>query len=124
MRLPVLMFFGVLACPLPATAAPTQPAPTPPPNAAPANTIDSNVRQDVVAKLSDALRNNYVFPDLGEKAAKKISASLFAGDYDGLSDPSSFAARLSADVAAVVHDKHLRIDSMGAPPCVGRGAWA
>jgi len=121
MRHPVLMFFGLLACPLPATAAPTQPAPTPPPNAAPTNTIDSNVRQDVVAKLSDALRNNYVFPDLGEKAAKKISASLFAGDYDGLSDPSSFAARLSADVAAVVHDKHLRIDSIGAPPSSAPG---
>lgn len=116
MRVPVLMFLGLLACPLSATAAPTQSAPTPPPSSAQANAIDSSVRHDVVAKLSEALINNYVFPSVGERAAEKISASLSAGDYDGLSDPGSFAARLSADVAAVAHDKHLRITSMGAPP--------
>jgi len=115
MRRFVLMSLSLLACPLSATAAPTQSAPTPPPSAAPANTIDGSVRHDVIAKLSDALRNNYVFPDIGEKAAEKISASLSAGDYDSLSDPNSFAVRLSADVAAVAHDKHLRITSMDAP---------
>ncbi|HKU27371.1 MAG TPA: S41 family peptidase [Candidatus Sulfotelmatobacter sp.] len=119
MRLAVLIFFGLLAFPLSATGAPTQSAPIPPPISAHANSIDSfdsSVRRDVVEKLSDALRNNYVFPDVGEKAAEKISASLSAGDYDSLSDPSAFAARLSADIAAVAHDKHLRITAMGAPP--------
>jgi hypothetical protein len=58
MRSRVLIFLGLLACP----AAP-----------APATSIDSNVRQVVVAKLSDALRNNYVFPDVGQKAAEKIT---------------------------------------------------
>jgi hypothetical protein len=110
------MFFSVLACPVAAIAAPTQPAPTQAPSSVQTNIIDSNARRDVVAKLSDALRNNYVFPDVGDKAAGKISASLSAGDYDSLSDPSSFAARLSADVAAVAHDKHLRITAIGAPP--------
>jgi hypothetical protein len=124
MRVRVLMFFSLLACPLSATAAPTQPAPTPPPHAAQANTIDSSVRHDVVAKLSDGLRNNYVFPDVGEKAAEKIGASLSAGDYDSLSDPSSFAARLSTDVAAVAHDKHLRITSIAAPPPSAPGSAA
>jgi hypothetical protein len=116
MRLPVLMFFGLLACPLSVTAAATQSAPAPPPKAAQANTIDNSVRHDVVAKLSDALRNNYIFPDVGEKSAETISASLSAGDYDSLSDPNAFAARLSADVAEVAHDKHLRVFSESAPP--------
>jgi hypothetical protein len=115
MRHSALMFFGLLSCTLVA-AAPTQSEPTPPPIAAQTNAIDSNVRRDVVAKLSDALRDNYIFPDVGRKAAEKISASLAAGDYDKLADPSAFAARLSADVAAIAHDKHMSVNSMSGPP--------
>lgn len=115
MRHLALMFFGLLACPL-AAAVPTQSAPTAPPTVAQANAIDSNVRRDVVAKLSDALRDNYIFPDVGQRAAEKISASLAAGEYDKLTDPSAFAARLSADVAAIAHDKHMSVNSSSGPP--------
>ena len=93
-----------------------QPAPTPPTVAGPANTIDSNGRRDVVAKLSEALRDDYVYPDVGEKAAQKITGALAAGAYDGFSDPNAFAARLSSDVAAVAHDKHVSIHAEGGPP--------
>ena len=116
MRHRVLIFLSLLACPLSATAVTTQVPPVPPPASAPASTIDSNVRKDVVAKLSDALRDNYVFPDVGQRAAEKITTSLAAGEYDKLSDPSAFAARLSADIAAIAHDKHLRINAMGGLP--------
>ena len=119
MRHSALTFLGLLSCALMA-AAPTQSEPTSPPIAVQANAIDSNVRRDVVAKLSDALRDNYIFPDVGEKAAEKISASLAAGDYDKLADPGTFAARLSADVAAIAHDKHMSVNSMsGSPPSPG-----
>ena len=114
MRHSALMFFGLLACPL--AAAPTQPEANPPPIAAQASAIDSNVRRDVVAKLGDALRDKYIYPDVGQKAAEKISASLAAGEYDNLADPSAFAARLSADVAAIAHDKHMSVSSMNGPP--------
>jgi hypothetical protein len=115
MRRPVLLFLSLVTSPVCATAAEMQPGATPPTVAAATNTIDGKVRQEVVAKLSDALRNNYIFPDVGEKAAETINASLSAGDYDSLSNPNAFAVRLSADVASVAHDKHLRITSMGAP---------
>ncbi|MFL6857935.1 MAG: S41 family peptidase [Allosphingosinicella sp.] len=87
----------------------------PPQTAAPA-TLSEQARQDVVAKLSGALRERYVFPDVGEKAAARISAAAAAGQYATLTDPGAFAARLQADVDAVAHDKHLRIRSMNAPP--------
>src|SRR5689334_15876087 len=115
MRSPVVLFLSLIASPLWATALELQPAPTEPTAAAAPDTIDSNVRRDVVAKLSDALRNNYIFPDVGEKAADKINAEFNAGAYDSLSDPSAFAARLSSDVAAVAHDKHLSIVSAVGP---------
>jgi hypothetical protein len=110
-----LMFLGLLACPL-AAAAPMQSAPTQPPIAAQTNAIDANVRRDVVAKLSDALRDNYIFPDVGQKAAEKVSTSLAAGEYDKLADPIAFAARLSADVAAIAHDRHMSVSLMSGPP--------
>jgi len=122
MRVSVSMFLGLVASPLLATPMEMPPAPPPPIAAAPAQSIDSNVRHDVVARLSDALRNNYVFPDIGEKAAEKVGASLAAGEYDQLSDASSFAARLSSDVAAIAHDKHLQVFSQSAPPGPPPGA--
>lgn len=122
MRVSALVFLGLVSSPLSAAALEMQPGPTPPVAAAPAGTIDSNVRRDVVAKLSGALRDDYIFPDVGEKAAAKISASLSAGEYDQLSDLNSFAARLSSDVAAIARDKHLRVIAQGAPPPPPAGA--
>jgi hypothetical protein len=66
-----------------------------------------------VAKLGEALRDRYVFPDVGERAAARISAALAAGEYDGLADRSAFIQRLSADVQAIANDKHLNIMSPG-----------
>lgn len=92
----------------PIIAQPAQPAP--------AAMVSDQARQEVVAKLSSALRERYVFADVGEKAATRITAALAAGQYAALTDPAAFAARLQADVEAVAHDKHLRIMSMNAPP--------
>jgi hypothetical protein len=99
-----------------------QAAPPPPGAIAPATSFDAAARQDVVARLSAALRDRYVFPDIGERAAARIGAALAAGEYDGLADPGAFAQRLSADVRAIAHDKHLNVISLtGSRP---RGAPA
>src|SRR3982751_1470831 len=116
MRVSVFVFLGLVACACGVTALESQPAPTPPKVAVPGNTLDGNARREVVVKLSEALRDNYVFADLGKKAAEKINGALAAGAYDSLSDPHDFAARLSSDVAAVARDKHLAIRAQGGPP--------
>jgi hypothetical protein len=67
-----------------------------------------------VNQLATALRDRYVFPEVGEQAAARIAAALAAGEYDGL-DQAAFAARLHADVAAIAHDKHLNIGWQGGP---------
>jgi hypothetical protein len=46
----------------------------------------------------------------------RSTGSLAAGEYDQLADPIAFAARLSSDVAAIAHDKHLNVFSLSAPP--------
>jgi hypothetical protein len=78
--------------------------------------LDGKVRQEIVAKLAEALRERYVFPDVGERAAARIEAALAAGEYDRLGDPGAFAARLATDVGAIAHDKHLNIWSNDAAP--------
>lgn len=107
--------------PVPAAAAAAQAGP--PPVTAPAKAIDQGARQAVVEKLAQSMRDRYVFPDVGEQAAAAITAALARGDYNGLNDPAALAARLTTDLAAVAHDKHLRIISQAsAPPPPGPGA--
>ena len=107
--MPVLL----LATSVPAGAMQTEPGT--PVAAAPVK-LTAQDRQDIVAKISEAMRNRYVFPDVGERAAARINAALAAGKYDTIADPATFAARLSADLQAVAHDKHLQIWSDDAPP--------
>ncbi|MDQ3479712.1 MAG: S41 family peptidase [Pseudomonadota bacterium] len=73
-------------------------------------------RQAIVAKLVGALRDRYVFLDVAEKAAARVQAAHAAGDYAALADPNAFAARLTADLAGVAHDKHMKVISLTAPP--------
>ena len=80
--------------------------------------LDTAARRDIVAQLGDALRDRYVFPETGERAAVLIARASAAGEYDGLTDRHAFAGRLSADVRAIAQDKHLDIVSSGSwlPP--------
>lgn len=78
--------------------------------------VDATARTDVVRSLGAALRQRYVFPETGDRAAARIEAALAAGEYDSLSDPAALAARLTGDLAAVANDKHLLVNSMSTPP--------
>jgi len=109
----------LLATSMPAGA---QPGPNGPMARPPAASLDAPARREIVAAVARAMRERYVFPDIGELAAKKIAAALDTGDYDALSDPVAFANRLSADLAVVAHDKHLHIASMNGPPGPPPGA--
>ncbi|WP_206244938.1 S41 family peptidase [Novosphingobium terrae] len=108
---------------LPVAASPVAAQAGPPPVAAPGKATDAATRQAVVEKLAQSMRDQYVFPDVGEQAAAAITAALARGDYNALSDPAAFAERLTTDLAAIAHDKHLRVISqVSAPPSSGPGA--
>ena len=79
-------------------------------------TLTAADRQEIVATLAGALRDRYIFPDVAEKAAAKVQAGLAAGDYSTFADPNAFAARLTADLAGIAHDKHMKVVSLMAPP--------
>jgi hypothetical protein len=85
-----------------------------PPQQIPAALDDAN-RRAVVAAAARILRERYVFPDVGDRAARAIESALGAGNYNGLDQPRAFAQRLTEDLRAVAKDKHLRVNAPGAP---------
>jgi hypothetical protein len=62
----------------------------------------------VVAEVRRLIAANYVLAEVRPRLDAALAAGLAAGRYD-VSDPSTLAERLNADMAAVAHDKHLGI---------------
>lgn len=60
----------------------------------------------VAAAVSARIASDYVVPDLRPKLAAMLDANAKAGRYDGLS-AETLARRITEDMAAVAHDKHL-----------------
>jgi hypothetical protein len=87
--------------------------PGPPPPPAP---LDAAGPTAVVKATADALRQRYVYPDVGRNAADAIEAALAAGKYDEIVEPWAFAERLTTDLQAVTHDKHMRVSARGPAP--------
>jgi hypothetical protein len=110
-------FQGIIAAcaALLATATSFAQSPGPPP---PPGPLDAAGRTAVVKAAADALRQRYVYPDVGKRAADAIEAALAAGKYDELVQPWAFAERLTADLEAIAHDKHMRITARGPAPAM------
>jgi hypothetical protein len=84
--------------------------------------LDDAARRAVVESAAQALRDRYVFPDVGARAAAAVEAALADGSYDDLEHPWAFAERLTADLQAVAADKHLRVSAPGSAPAAASGA--
>jgi hypothetical protein len=77
-------------------------------------------REAVLRDFAQLLRARYVDPAIAQRYAAAVEAAAAKGDYRGITDPEAFAARLTADLAAVSPDKHLRV-TFGDMPARGRG---
>jgi hypothetical protein len=84
--------------------------------------LDAAARAAAVKGAADALRQRYVYPDVGERAALALETSLAAGKYDEIVEPAAFADRLTADLQAIAHDKHMRVAAFGGAPGSPPGA--
>ncbi|HEY2356642.1 MAG TPA: S41 family peptidase [Phenylobacterium sp.] len=79
--------------------------------------VTEDAKREVVSKAATALADGYVYPDLGRKAGAAIQKRLDDGGYAGIADTGAFALRLTEDLQAVTHDKHMRVmDPQGQPP--------
>lgn len=109
------------AAAVPVAYAQTVPAPV---TAEPAP-YDAAVARGIIGKLADALEANFVIPETGKGYAAALRGKLAAGGYDRFADAGAFATQVTADLAAVHADRHLRLFAPGsAGPRGPRGAPA
>lgn len=79
--------------------------------------IDAAERSAAVNVLADRLTRLYVFPEKAKVMAGALQVNLAKGAYDSIGRGPDFARRLTADLAALVHDGHLRVSySMAVQP--------
>jgi hypothetical protein len=80
--------------------------------------LDAAERQHVIDGVAKNLKESYVYPDLAQKMEDAIRANQKQGDYEAMTDPDAFANRLTKDLQAVSHDKHLGVNysSVKVPP--------
>ncbi len=76
--------------------------------------LDEAGRSEVVRAAAAALRQGYIYDEVGERLAADLERRAAAGEYDGLDDPQAFGRRLTLDLFAIADDRHLRVDP--APP--------
>jgi hypothetical protein len=71
--------------------------------------IDPVSRQQVVEAAARELNARYVFPDVAKRVETTLSQNIKNKAYDGIDDAIKFAERLTEDIQAVTHDKHIRV---------------
>lgn len=81
----------------------------PPPQPDEDGPVTAAERKKVVDTLAATLDAQYVFPDRAKAIDKAIHEHLRRGDYDKLASGQAFAAKLSEDIAGLVHDSHLAL---------------
>jgi hypothetical protein len=82
-----------------------------PPGATPANvTLDAALRKNVIDGIDTNLADYYIDATLAKQMADALQSHEKAGDYNSIADGDAFAEKLTTDLRAVSHDRHLRVD--------------
>lgn len=71
--------------------------------------IDAKAQAEVVNKIAELLKENYVFPDVAAQAGKLVQAQMAKGAYKDLRGAQAFAEQLTRDLQSISHDKHMRV---------------
>ena len=72
--------------------------------------LDASERQRVIDGIAKNLKESYVYPDLAQQMEDSIRSNQKRGDYDSITDADAFAHRLTKDLQAISHDKHLGVN--------------
>jgi retinol-binding protein 3 len=83
-----------------------------------APSLDEETRASVIDDLLGQLQEKYVFVDVAEKMEKAVRERQSKGEYDGITDRTSFAQALTDHLREVSHDGHLEVlpSAMMGPP--------
>lgn len=71
--------------------------------------LEKTERLAVVNAIGQQLKDHYIFPDVADKMARKISRNAKKGQYEAIDDVRVFAQQLTDDLVEVSQDKHIRV---------------
>ena len=71
--------------------------------------VDGATRAQAIDTLVARLDAHYVFPATARQIAALLRKRQRDGAYDALTNGAQFAAQLTADMASVAHDQHLKV---------------
>lgn len=71
--------------------------------------LDGAMRTQVIDTLAAQLNAHYVFPDTAKQIEALLRKRLRDGQYDSITDGMQFASQLTADMATVAHDLHMKV---------------
>ena len=77
--------------------------------------LDAAARAEVINTAIADLNEFYVSPDVAKQMSDAVGARQKRGEYDSITDGDAFAGKLTDDLRAVSHDKHLRVDFSPVP---------
>ena len=69
--------------------------------------IDATTPAELVQRLCEKLRANYVFPDVAEQICARLQKHLDDGDYEGITEGEFLAYALTHHMQEVNGDEHL-----------------
>ena len=72
--------------------------------------MDGETKSRVIDGAIANLNEFYVFPGTAKKMEDALRAHQKTGDYDSVNEAEAFARRLTDDLRAVSHDKHLGVN--------------
>ncbi len=72
--------------------------------------IDAAMRDDVIRGVNDKLREFYVYEDSAEAMAEALERRRRGGEYDAITNGSTFAELLTTHLREVSNDLHLRVN--------------
>jgi Peptidase family S41/N-terminal domain of Peptidase_S41 in eukaryotic IRBP len=71
--------------------------------------LDAAARARVIDRVTALLKNSYVFAETANKMSADLKKRERRGEYRAITDGEAFAARLTDDLRAVSHDRHLEV---------------
>lgn len=71
--------------------------------------VDAATKRQVIDNAIREMKQRYVFPDVARKVEESLQRQWRAKAFDGMDDSLAFADKLTAELQAVTHDKHVRV---------------
>ncbi|MBP1769718.1 MAG: peptidase [Candidatus Aminicenantes bacterium] len=82
---------------------------------------DKTYKDGVLRKIADIVESKYVLAEKAKGYADEFRAKCASGAYSALTEPKDFADKVTADLIAITHDKHLNFRVM-VPSDIGEQA--